>query len=420
MLLLLLMIFVMPFEANPYLLISESFLGIVPDFTVIKLLGLLGFVWAAAQIVTGDREARILASPQSRLFVVFFVGSIVAAFLSGSPGIVNPRYLAFLLFLPFILVAVRTHDDLRRVIYALALSLLVVFPYALRQMFRFDSRFGTGLYESNYLGANLILVIPLAFVIASQQTNQLKRWFWIAGASLLVLGLVLTSSRGALLGLLVGGVIFAYRRRGVLGVLGLLGAVVLLALPTEIGERALATLRDNPDDLPPGLEASNRAHVALFWAGLRMIADHPWTGVGPFNFKAYSTDYSGLGRGYIGHNSYLELGAEHGLPLLIVFLALLVLTFGVLRRATALGGSREAIELAGWSEAMITGLIGFLIAGFFISAQYEKLFWVVVFLSIVLDRLARRHWREQAADPASDELVMAEPTSSPRPLNRAW
>ena len=39
--LLLAMIFIMPFEANPYLYLAPNVLGVFPDFTVIKLLGLL-------------------------------------------------------------------------------------------------------------------------------------------------------------------------------------------------------------------------------------------------------------------------------------------------------------------------------------------------------------------------------------------
>ena len=51
--LLCLMILIMPYEANPYLYIAPNFLGIFPDFTVIKLLGLAGFAWAAVRTGTG-------------------------------------------------------------------------------------------------------------------------------------------------------------------------------------------------------------------------------------------------------------------------------------------------------------------------------------------------------------------------------
>lgn len=398
--LLLLIVFIMPFEASPYLQIADSFAGI-PDFTVIKLLGLLGFAWALLKIATGDGGG-LFSSPPARLLVAFYFGLLVAAFVWGSGYVALVRYLAFVLFLPVVLVAVRTYEDLRKVLTAMALSLILVFPYGVRQMIRFDSRFGTGLHESNYLAANLLLVIPLAFVLARQQATQGRRLAWMAGGGVLLVSLFLTSSRGGFLGLVVAGLLFAYRQRGVGAAAGLLVALTIapFLLPTDLGTRTLGTLLEDVET-PSGLEQSNRAHLALFWAGLRMIGDAPITGVGPENFKDLSTLYSGLDRAYIGHNTYLEIGAELGLPVLAVFLALVAATFTTLRRASRLDGTAERRHLAQWADALRTGLLGFLVAGFFISAQYEKRFWLTVFLSIAVDRVARALPRPEAAEPAA-------------------
>jgi len=119
--LLLLMIFVMPYEQSPYLYLGESFLGIFPDFTVIKALGLIGFVWALARMAAGGLPEGLFRSRPTRLFAVFFTGVILTGLLSGSGFLAFQRYLAFLLFLPFVLAAVRTQDDLRRVVHAMAL-----------------------------------------------------------------------------------------------------------------------------------------------------------------------------------------------------------------------------------------------------------------------------------------------------------
>lgn len=388
--LLLLMIFIMPFEQSPYLLVSESFLGIFPDFTVIKLLGLIGFAWASVAIASGARTG-VMSAPQARLFLIFYLCVLVAGLLSGSGFVIISRYLGFLLFLPFVLVIVRTQEDLRRVLMAMVLSLVLVFPYAVRQMLRYDSRLGVGLYESNYFAANLILVIPLAFALARQQRRTLWRVGLGLGGLALVASLFLTSSRGGFLGLLVAGLVFAYRRKGIAAAAGLFAALVVAAFAfSDLGMRAIATLTEDTS-APAGLEASNRAHVALFWAGLKMIADAPLIGVGPDRFRELSNLYTGLGWGYVAHNSYLEIGAELGLPVLAIFLGLLVATFTALGRATRLRGDRVALELAQWADALRIGLLGFCVAGAFISAQYEKRFWIVVFLSIVVDRLARRH-----------------------------
>jgi O-antigen ligase len=182
----------------------------------------------------------------------------------------------------------------------------------------------------------------------------------------------------------------------------LLAGVVVL--PTDVGTRALATLFQDPADLPPGLETSNRAHVALFWAALRMIVDNPLVGVGPLNFKTLSTSYTGLDIANIAHNSFLEIAAEFGLPALGVFLLLLGATFGTLGRAARHGGSPQARALAAWAEGLRSGLAGFLVAGCFVSAQYEKILWLTVFVTITLGELARRRALLDGAAEAAEAL----------------
>ncbi|MBI2216264.1 MAG: O-antigen ligase family protein [Candidatus Rokubacteria bacterium] len=398
--LLLLMILIMPFETNPHLKLADSFL-VFPDFTVIKLLGMIGFAWATLRIAGGDGGGSLWSSPQARLFVVFYAGVLFAGALSGSGLLPISRYLAFLLFLPFVASSVRTHEDLRRVVYTIALTFVIVFPYAFRQSIRYDSRLGTGLYETNYFAANLVLVIPLAFAIARLQSTVWRRRLWFGAGLVLVLELLLTASRGGFLGLVVAASMYAYRRRGLLATVSGLVVIIVAALilPTGLAERAVATL-DPTSPQPPGLEQSNRAHIALFWAGLRMIADAPFTGVGPENFKSLSVAYApDLGREYIAHNSYLELAAELGLPVLAVFLLMVGQVLRTFGRATRVGGDREGRELAGWAEGLRSGLVGFMVSGAFISAQYEKMFWMVVFVSIVLHRMLPA--RDEASAPAA-------------------
>jgi putative inorganic carbon (HCO3(-)) transporter len=410
--LLLAMIMIMPYEASPYFYLADNLLGVFPDFTVIKALGLLGFAWAALRLAAGDPAARLLGSRPAQLFVVFLAVIAVVALAHGTGfQYAISRFLGFLVFLPFVIVAVRSQRDLGRVLATMVLSYIVVFPYAVRQMIRFGERLGVGLYETNYLATILVLLVPMAFVLASQEPRPLRRAFWTGGGLLLVLMVFLTSSRGGFVGLLAAGMVFVYRRRGLAGALAVLMLLLggALLLPTDLGSRALATIFRDGGDLPPGLEASNRAHVALFWAGLRMIGDSPLLGVGPLNFKSLSTLYTGLSQGNIAHNTFLEIAAEFGLPALAVFLLMLAATFRTLGGATRLTGSPEARQLAGWAEGLRAGLAGFLVGGCFISAQYEKFLWLSVFVTIVLGACAAQRAVLDAtvepAPPAEDALV---------------
>jgi O-antigen ligase len=413
--LLALMILIMPYEASPYLYIAPNFLGVFPDFTVIKLLGLIGFGWAMLRLASGHPNTALLTSRPATLFLLFFFGVLFAGLVSGSGFVAISRYLAFLTFLPFVLVSVGTQRDLGRVLRAIVLSLLIVFPYAL-QMIRYNERLGIGLYETNYFATILVLVIPLAFVFAAEATVPLRRRLWLVTGLLLGLELFLTSSRGGFLGLLVAGMVFVYRRRGPMGAVAVM-AVLLLGLiivPTDLGSR-LWTMFETEQAAPAGLEASNKAHVALFFAALRMIGDNPIFGVGPLNFKSLSTLYTGLEQGNIAHNSFLEVAAEFGLPVFVIFVLLLLSVFRLLNRATDLGASAEGRRLAGWAEGLRSGLTGFLVAGCFISAQYEKMLWLVVFVTIVLGRFAAEVHAVEALEPESDGGLTLEPLAEPAP-----
>jgi putative inorganic carbon (hco3(-)) transporter len=415
--LLLAMIVIMPYEANPYLYLGDNLLGVFPDFTVIKALGLLGFGWAGLRLAAGDPAGRLLGTRPARLFFVFLGVIAVVALVHGTGfQYAISRYLGFLVFLPFVVVAVRSQRDLGRVLTAMVLSYVLVFPYAVRQMLRFGDRLGVGLYETNYMATILVLLVPLAFVLASQQPTAMRRALWAGCGLLLVLMVFMTSSRGGFVGLLAAGMVFVYRKQGLGGAVAvallLFGSVLLL--PTDLGTRALATIFQDGGPVPTELEVSNRAHVALFWAALRMIGDSPLIGVGPLNFKALSTLYTGLDQGNIAHNSFLEIAAEFGLPALAVFVLLLAATFRTLGRAARGAGSPEAGELAGWAEGLRSGLVGFLVSGCFISAQYEKVLWLSVFLTIVLGALAVHRAQLDAvadAEPGPDPglVVAAEP-----------
>ena len=405
--LLLLMIAIMPYEQSPYLQLGENLLGVFAGFTVIKAVGLLGFTWAGLRMMSGDAMTYRLGARQASLFFVFLMATMALGLVHGSGfqyGI--GRYIAYAVFLPFLLVAVRTQDDLGRVLTWMVWSYVAVFPYAVRQMIRYDDRLGVGIYESNYMATILVLLVPVAFAFASLQRVRSRRWLWLGAGIALVVMIVLTGSRGGFVGLVAAGVLFVYRRRGLAAAAAVLLVLIVgvLALPTELSTRALATISGDTSQLPAELQASNRAHIGLFWAALRMIGDSPLVGVGPENFKDLSRLYTGLEQANIAHNMFLEIGAEMGVAVLVIFILVLASAFRALGLATRVRGSQEAVELATWAEGLRSGLTGYVVAGCFISAEYEKILWITIFLSIVVADLARRH---RVATTAEAEMPAA-------------
>ena len=122
-----------------------------------------------------------------------------------------------------------------------------------------------------------------------------------------------------------------------------------------------------------------------------MIAAHPLAGIGLGNFKTLMPMYTdpGVRTDTIGHNAYLEVAAEMGIPQLAVFLAILFFSYQSLeqtRRRVQHSGPKLLSEAALGLEA---GLVGYAVGALTISAEYQKLFWLILCLSMCLPALAR-------------------------------
>ena len=392
---LLLMILIMPFEENPYLYLGDSFLGIFPKFTVIKLLGLIGLAWSGVQFLGGQAPLGLLTSSQTRAFLAFLCAIAAGGLASGAGVYPVTRLIAIVGLLPLLTAAVRSERDLKRIVVACAAIMAAVFPYALRQMYRFGGRLGVGLHESNYFALVLVLVLPLSFVLA-REARGYRRLLWLVATGVICLELMLTGSRGGFLGFVLALTLVALRllKSSVPALAG--GAVAALLLlfivPNPMTRRLTASgLSDDARD--SGIEASNRQRLAELKGGLRMVAENPLTGVGLGNFKAELPKYVQVEQSNIAHNTYLELAAELGLPALVAFCFVAVSALRSLERSAILArqaGDRWLRELALGLQA---GLAGYLLGALFLSAQYEKFFWLVMFLSICLERVTRRKAR---------------------------
>jgi O-antigen ligase len=404
---LILMVLIMPFERNPYLYISSSVLGLFPDFTVIKLLGIVGVLWAALKLGTGTRDPGILRSSPARAFVVFVCIALAAGLLNGAVMRPLTRFLSIVLLLPFIVVAVADGRRLKLIVRVAAASLIIVFPYAMRQVSRYGGRLGVGLYEANYLAISMVLLAPLPFVFMRYEASVSKRLFWMVGGVVVPLAIVLTGSRGGFVGLLTVALFLvvkmARRRfRTAAGVVAGL-AVLLFLVPNPLLERIRASGL-HPGVRDAGVDYSDRARMDEIKGGLRMIRARPISGVGLGNYKEWMEGFSDLETVAIAHNTYLQIAAELGLPALLAFLVLIGCTYRSLSEAGRLAQRAGETELRDIASAVQVGLLGFLASAMFLSAEFEKFFWLIVFLSVPLERAARRQWRSVRSRMSSGSL----------------
>jgi O-antigen ligase len=209
----------------------------------------------------------------------------------------------------------------------------------------------------------VLLVGAIFFVAYLANVPWSRVWWMVPSGAVTVAALAFTYSRNAWLGLVAGilGLVATARRAGLIALtvvaLGLLAAAVSPATVVERA-RSLADPRD----------ATFRDRVAMWRAGLAMIADHPILGVGPGQVRAWYPHYRRPeavrpSTGHL-HNSPIHLAAERGLPALGVWIWLWVMFFREAGRILARLGPKRARERA-LVSASLGGVGGFLVAGLF-------------------------------------------------------
>ncbi len=135
----------------------------------------------------------------------------------------------------------------------------------------------------------------------------------------------------------------------------------------------------------------------LYWEhGIDMLNDHPWLGVGYFNFPSYYQRYYAndllVKNAELPHNIFIQVGADTGYTGLFVYLMLIWSHFKCTRAVRKIEKSRE--RKGSWLYSISTGLdigfIGFLIAGQFVSVVYYPFMWINLAFSVAARNIAVR------------------------------
>jgi O-antigen ligase len=219
----------------------------------------------------------------------------------------------------------------------------------------------------------LMLVIGAATARLLYRESD-RAWCALVMPALLV-ALALTFTRSAWVGASAAvGVLLMLRDRRMLAALPLVVAIGIALAPAPVTERVFSMFDIN--------DPSNRDRLAMLRSGAAMIADRPWTGVGPDMVKVYYEQYRDpLAVNALNvhlHNVPLQIAAERGLPALVLWLGFLgVLTVDLLRLIQR--GAHRSLAAAG-----LAAVVAMFTAGIFEynfgDSEFLMLFLVLVTL----------------------------------------
>lgn len=252
-------------------------------------------------------------------------------------------------------------------------------------------RLWVGLIDPNHFG----VMVAMALVVAAVWPGDTRRrWLWRSTLPILTAALIMTLSRGALLGALgglalVGVLSMACLARGMRVPLGrgpyVVGALVALAIaglriaaPHILG---LFAFRYS-GLLSPESDSSAILRLRIQAAAETLIADNRLLGVGPGAVSLAMVRQGLFNRAWEVHSSFLELLVEIGYVGLVPYLVLLVGSLAWFARFV-IGSdgldNGDRLRIIGLGGAVVAGIFGSLtLSGVLFSAHFVILVMLLV------------------------------------------
>lgn len=236
--------------------------------------------------------------------------------------------------------------------------------------------------------------LAMAFVISlSSKWSILKKTIFYIAAIMGFLSVMGASSRGSQVALAI---IFVWivlkQKNGFKGlVLLLLVSVTLFNfLPEEQKARFSSS----------GSDGSSLQRLAYIDIGLKSIQEHPVIGVGYNNWVPYMRSIYPEGVGpyetvQVAHNIYIQCAAELGLVGLMFFLLMVYHAFRNNFQTRQMAKQIDNRLFFNLSYGLDAGLIGFLIAGAFVTVLYYPFFWIQITMIVALNSVTKKIWLQQ-------------------------
>ncbi|HZQ53529.1 MAG TPA: O-antigen ligase family protein [Bryobacteraceae bacterium] len=382
--------------------------------TVVKWLGIICCGYAIYRLFSRPRVPAFFRSWEIRSFLVLLVLATASYLTLSKTGNLtfNPMFMYFN-YLPLFfttMCVVDTYERLRNTLFAAIAGELLTSLYVIRE---FQASGGTILRpgyiagDANYFATCLLLVLPVTAYFVKIKGSPWTRRFCAGSVLVMLVAFTLASSRGGLVGLCA--VIFymvlcsGQARRGAI-------AIAILLLPMLLFAPASPLQRMLHPDYGDYVGAEVRRE---FWReGLHMIANHPLTGIGLGNFTAEAiSEVAGEFKG-IACNTFLEVAAELGIPGFLAYCAVVtgaLVSAGKLRRRGMRTGD---IRLQYIGQAMQAGLLGFAAAAVFVSAEYQKPFWIMTALTATIPTLLRDIRSEASKRQQASDVSVPQPSST--------
>ena len=244
----------------------------------------------------------------------------------------------------------------------------------------------------NDLAMHLVIVTPMAFAFGMAAKRLFSRILYFGLTFLLVIGNMVTQSRGAFLALIaVAGVLvwkFGKKQRfKVILASAVVGIIFIAVAPGDYGTRILSIFIPSLDTV-----GSSDQRKELLQLSIIVTLRNPW-GIGLGNFPIVGV------RNLQTHNAYTQVSSELGL---LAFACYVILIVSPLRKLGAIERRLLENDETSWLYYMAIGIQGsivaYMVASFFGAVAYNWFIYYPIAYAICLRRIYRADQLEKGIE----------------------
>lgn len=273
---------------------------------------------------------------------------------------------------------------------------------------------GLGFGDNNILGTYFVMGLPICFFLMLEEKNKWAKAFLALLLPIFIHAILLTYSRGSML---AGAIMFPIlisrvKNKGVAFLVGLVLLGITFRLAGQPIRDRFATIARSEVD------SSAQERKRAWQAALAVMREYPFTGVGLRCFGLVSAQYAPVVYGRVAHNSFLQTGADSGIPAMLMLALLIVIQIVTLQKIIWQWKARRDLPFFNYAAALQVSLIGYVCCAMFLSLDAHDHFFVSLALATVLRRLVASPVAVAEAQRAAAGLAPAAPPS-PVPLGAA-
>ena len=282
---------------------------------------------------------------------------------------------------------------LRRIIFIQVASVALICVIALVKghgVERLNGVIGAAVYSNpNDFAFAIVLSLPfcLAFLLSAQ--SKLRKAVWCVAVLIMAVTLMITASRAGFIDLLISGAFTLWffgikgKRLYLIVAAFFFGTVLFLFAGKDLEVRLAGLFNTGDSALQNTAYGSYAERRMLVNRAFDAIAEYPILGVGAGNFIVYSGLWKDV------HVTYLEIAADGGIFVLILFLMFLYRGFANLQTMRRTQKLDDETKL--FVGALASSLIGFVVGACFAPEAYQLFPYFTVCYTSVLVMLTKEH-----------------------------